>query len=297
MSKTFRPIEKVGFIGLGIMGSSMAGHILAAGHELHVFNRTRAKADALVARGAVWHDHPGEIAAICDVVLTIVGMPHDVEDVYLGEGGLLARAQPGAILIDMTTSSPSLALRIAQEGAKAGVHVLDAPVSGGDVGARNAKLSIMVGGSQAAFDHVSALLALMGENIVRQGEAGAGQHTKMANQIAIASTMMAVSESLAYAKRCGLAPKVVLKSIGSGAAASFALSALGPRMLDGDFAPGFYVRHFIKDMTIALAEAEKMGLELPGLTQARALYQRLADSGFADDGTQALFRLYDGSRS
>ena len=297
MSKTFRPIEKVGFIGLGIMGSSMAGHILAAGHELHVFNRTRAKADALVARGAVWHDHPGEIAAICDVVLTIVGMPHDVEDVYLGEGGLLARAQPGAILIDMTTSSPSLALRIAQEGAKAGVHVLDAPVSGGDVGARNAKLSIMVGGSQAAFDHVSALLALMGENIVRQGEAGAGQHTKMANQIAIASTMMAVSESLAYAKRCGLAPKVVLKSIGSGAAASFALSALGQRMLDGDFAPGFYVRQFIKDMTIALAEAEKMGLELPGLTQARALYQRLADSGFADDGTQALFRLYDGSRS
>lgn len=296
MTKTFRSIEKVGFIGLGIMGSSMAGHILAAGYELHVFNRTRVKADALVARGAVWHDNPGDIAGVCDVVLTIVGMPHDVESVYLGESGLLARAQPGAILIDMTTSSPSLAVRIAHEGAKADVHVLDAPVSGGDVGARNAKLSIMVGGSEAAFDHVSPLFKLMGENIVLQGEAGAGQHTKMANQIAIASTMMAVSESLAYAKQCGLDPKIVLKSIGSGAAASFALSALGPRMLDGDFAPGFYVRHFIKDMTIALAEADKMGLDLPGLAQARALYQRLADAGFADDGTQALFRLYGGSR-
>ena len=195
----------------------------------------------------------------------------------------------------MTTSSPSLAQRIAAVGAAKGVAVLDAPVSGGDVGARNAKLSIMIGGDGAAVAHVRPLLALMGENVVRQGEAGAGQHTKMANQITIASNMMAVCESLAYAKKAGLDPRVVLKSIGAGAAASFALNNLGPRMLDGDFAPGFYVRHFIKDMGIALAEAEGMGLALPGLTQAKALYDRLAAAGHEDEGTQALFRLYAGA--
>jgi 3-hydroxyisobutyrate dehydrogenase len=292
---TLREIKKVGFIGLGIMGRSMAGHILAKGYELHVFNRTRAKAEDLLARGAVWHDMPGEIAAACDAVFTIVGFPQDVEDIYLGPGGLIAHAPPGAVLVDMTTSSPSLARRIAEVGAAKGVAVLDAPVSGGDIGARNGKLSIMVGGDAAAVDHIIPLFSLMGENIVRQGEAGAGQHTKMANQIAIASTMMAVCESLAYAKKAGLDPKQVLKSIGTGAASSFALVHLGPRMLDGDFAPGFYVRHFVKDMSIALAEAERMKLDLPGLAQAKALYERLAAAGHADDGTQALFRLYSGT--
>lgn len=289
-----RPIRKVGFIGLGIMGSSMAGHVLAAGYELHVFNRTRAKADGLVAKGAVWHDRPGELAAECDAVLSIVGMPDDVEALYLGDDGLVACATPGTVLVDMTTSSPSLAMRIAAAGADKGVAVLDAPVSGGDVGARSAKLSIMAGGEEAAFDHVAPVLATMGENILRQGGPGAGQHTKMANQIAIACNMMAVCESLSYAARAGLDPKAVLKSIGAGAAASFALAVLGPRMLDGDFAPGFYVRHFIKDMGIALAEAERMGLDLPGLAQAKRLYDRLAAAGHADDGTQALFRLYAG---
>jgi len=289
---SLRPIRKVGFIGLGIMGSSMAGHVLAAGYELHVFNRTASKADALVARGAVRHDRPGELAAVCDAVFSIVGMPADVEELYLGADGLVARAAAGTVLVDMTTSSPSLAARIAAAGAAKGVAVLDAPVSGGDVGARNAKLSIMVGGEEAAFAQVTPVLKAMGENIVLQGGPGAGQHTKMANQIAIASNMMAVSESLAYARRAGLDPRRVLTSIGSGAAASFALTVLGPRMLDGDFAPGFYVRHFIKDMGIAIAEAERMGLDLPGLAQAKRLYDRLAAEGHADDGTQALFRLY-----
>jgi 3-hydroxyisobutyrate dehydrogenase len=288
----FSDIKTVGFIGLGIMGQSMAGHLLAGGYQLHVYNRSPAKAEQLIARGAVWHDRPGEIAAVCDVVITMVGFPQDVEDIYLAPDGLVAQARPGTVLIDMTTSSPSLAQRIAAVGAAKGVAVLDAPVSGGDVGARNAKLSIMVGGAEQAVEHVRPLLALMGENVVRQGEAGAGQHTKMANQITIASNMMAVCESLAYAKKAGLDPKIVLKSIGAGAAASFALNNLGPRMLDGDFAPGFYVRHFIKDMGIALAEAERLGLALPGLTQAKALYDQLAAAGHDDEGTQALFRLY-----
>ncbi len=287
-----REIKKVGFIGLGIMGRSMAGHILTGGYELHVFNRSRDKAEDLAARGAVWRDTPGEIAAACDAVITMVGFPQDVEEIYLGAAGLIAQARPGVVLIDMTTSSPSLAARIADVAAAKGIAAIDAPVSGGDVGARNAKLSIMIGGDARAVEHVRPLFSLMGENIVRQGEAGAGQHTKMANQIAIASNMMAVCESLAYAKRAGLDPRQVLKSIGTGAAASFALNALGPRMLDDDFTPGFYIRHFIKDMGIALAEAERLKLDLPGLAQAKALYDRLAASGHADDGTQALFRLY-----
>lgn len=287
------PFHKIGFIGLGIMGNSMAGHILAAGHELHVFNRTRAKAENLLAKGAVWHDVPGEIAGICDVVITIVGYPEDVEAIYLGPDGLIAQAQADTILVDMTTSSPSLARRIAEAASSRSCKVLDAPVSGGDIGARNAKLSIMVGGDAETLERIRPLLALMGGNIVHQGAAGAGQHTKMANQVAIASTMMAVSESLAYAKQAGLDPHRVLSAIGTGAAASFLLSNLGPRMLDGDFAPGFFVRHFVKDMKIALTEAKLMKLDLPGLTQARALYARLVEVGHADDGTQALFRLYD----
>jgi 3-hydroxyisobutyrate dehydrogenase len=248
----------------------------------------------LIARGAVWHDTPGEIAALCDVVITIVGFPSDVEAIYLAPDGLVAQAKPGTVLIDMTTSSPSLAQRIAEAGAAKGVAVLDAPVSGGDTGARNAKLSIMIGGDEAAVEHVRPVLGLMGENVVRQGGAGAGQHTKMANQITIASNMMAVCESLAYAKKAGLDPRIVLKSISTGAAASFALSNSGPRMLDGDFAAGFYVRHFIKDMGIAITEADRMGLALPGLKQAKALYDQLAAEGHEDEGTQALFRLYAG---
>ncbi|SSC68570.1 NAD(P)-dependent oxidoreductase [Ciceribacter selenitireducens] len=284
--------KKVGFIGLGIMGRSMAGHILDGGHELHVYNRTRSKADELVARGAIWHDTAGDVAAACDVVITIVGYPKDVEETYLGAGGIVEQAKAGTILIDMTTSSPTLAGEIAAKAAEKGVSVLDAPVSGGDIGARAAKLSIMVGGTEEAFAAALPLFQLMGENIVHQGGPGAGQHTKMCNQIAIAATMLAVSESLAYAKASGLDAKRVLSSIGTGAASSFLLNNLGPKMLNDDYAPGFYVHHFIKDMSIAIAEAERMKLDLPALALAKQLYEKLAAGGFGEEGTQAIFRVY-----
>ncbi|MFA7413401.1 MAG: NAD(P)-dependent oxidoreductase [Rhizobium sp.] len=284
--------KKVGFIGLGIMGRSMAGHILDGGHELHVYNRTRSKADELVARGAIWHDTAGDAAAACDVVITIVGYPKDVEETYLGAGGIVERAKAGTILIDMTTSSPTLAGEIAARAAERGVPVLDAPVSGGDIGARAAKLSIMVGGTEEAFAAALPLFQLMGENIVHQGGPGAGQHTKMCNQIAIAATMLAVSESLAYAKASGLDAKRVLSSIGTGAASSFLLNNLGPKMLNDDYAPGFYVHHFIKDMSIAITEAERMKLDLPALALAKQLYEKLAAGGFGEEGTQAIFRVY-----
>lgn len=284
--------KKVGFIGLGIMGRSMAGHILDGGHELNIYNRTRSKADELVARGAIWHDTAGDAAAASDVVITIVGYPKDVEETYLGAGGIIERAKVGTILIDMTTSSPTLAGEIAAKAAEKGIAVLDAPVSGGDVGARTAKLSIMVGGTEEAFAAALPLFQLMGESIVRQGGAGAGQHTKMCNQIAIAATMLAVSESLAYAKASGLDAKRVLSSIGTGAASSFLLNNLGPKMLNDDYAPGFYVHHFIKDMSIAIAEAERMKLDLPALALAKQLYEKLAAGGFGEEGTQAIFRVY-----
>lgn len=284
--------KKVGFIGLGIMGRSMAGHILDGGHELNVYNRTRSKADELVARGAIWHDTAGDVAAASDVVITIVGYPKDVEETYLGAGGIIERAKVGTILIDMTTSSPTLAGEIAAKAAEKGIAVLDAPVSGGDVGARTAKLSIMVGGTEEAFAAALPLFQLMGESIVRQGGPGAGQHTKMCNQIAIAATMLAVSESLAYAKASGLDAKRVLSSIGTGAASSFLLNNLGPKMLNDDYAPGFYVHHFIKDMSIAIAEAERMKLDLPALALAKQLYEKLAAGGFGEEGTQAIFRVY-----
>ena len=284
--------KPVAFMGLGIMGTHMAGHILAAGHPLHVFNRTRAKADALIARGAIWHDTPSDTAAAADVVITIVGFPSDVEDLYLGSGEIVARARPGAILIDMTTSSPSLAKRIAEAATSRGVSALDAPVSGGEIGARDAKLSIMVGGDAEPFSAALPILRLMGPNVVLQGGPGAGQHTKLSNQIVIAGTMLGVAEGLAYARGVGLDPKQVLGSIGTGAAGGFLLNNLGPKMIDGDFAPGFFVEHFLKDLSIALAEAKQLGLDLEGARTATAQYTKLAQAGGSRDGTQALFRLY-----
>jgi 3-hydroxyisobutyrate dehydrogenase len=283
----------VGFIGLGIMGRSMAGHLLAAGHRLHVYNRSRDKADELVAKGATWHDTPGEVAAHADVVITMVGYPKDVEEVYLGAEGIIARARAGAIVIDMTTSSPALAERIADAAAKRGIKALDAPVSGGDIGAREAKLSIMVGGDPATFDAALPVLRRMGANIVLQGGPGAGQHTKMCNQIVIASTIMGVCEGLAYARDAGLDAETVLKSIGGGAASGFQLNMLGARIIKGDFAPGFFIEHFIKDMSIALSEAERMRLDLPGLTLAKRLFEELVAKGHGRSGTQALFKYYE----
>ncbi|GBF78082.1 hypothetical protein PA598K_06685 [Paenibacillus sp. 598K] len=283
---------KVGFIGIGVMGKSMAGHLAKAGYPLHIYTRTAEKAQALVDEGAVWHDTPAKLAAACDVIVTMVGFPKDVEEIYLGEDGIIAHAREGAYLIDMTTSSPLLAQRIHEAARAKGQAALDAPVSGGDVGARNAALSIMVGADPEHYEQALPLLEVMGKNIVRQGGPGAGQHTKMCNQIAIASGMVGVCEALAYAESAGLDPKTVLSSIESGAAGSWSLTNLGVRIIDGDFEPGFYVKHFIKDMGIALESAREMGMDTPGLALAHSLYQRLAEQGYEDKGTQALFKIW-----
>lgn len=285
-------MSSIAFIGTGVMGRSMAGHLLKAGHTLHVHNRTRAKAQALLDAGAHWHDSAGAAAAPADFVFTIVGFPADVEATYLGAGGILATAKRGAVLVDMTTSSPLLARQIADAAVAKGLAALDAPVSGGDVGAREARLVIMVGGDAAAFARTKPLFELMGQNIALHGGPGAGQHCKMANQISIASIMMSWCEALTYAQRAGLDPAKVIGSIGGGAAASWSLNNLAPRALKGDFAPGFYVKHFLKDMRIALESAEAMRLDLPGLKQAKRLYDEVAARGWGEDGTQALLRLY-----
>ena len=282
----------IAFIGTGVMGRSMAGHLMAAGHALHVFNRTRDKAKPLVDSGATWHGSAGEAAAHADVVITMLGFPHDVEESYLGKGGILEKARKGALLIDMTTSSPLLARKISAAASATGLVALDAPVSGGDVGAKEARLVIMVGGDPAAYERALPVLSLMGKNLALQGPAGAGQHCKMANQIACAVGMVAWVEALAYAKSAGLDPSKVHGSISGGAAGSWALTILGPRALSGDFAPGFYVKHIRKDIGIAVASAEEMGLELPGLDCARRRYDQVASRGWEEFGTQVLYRLY-----
>lgn len=282
----------IGFIGVGVMGKSIARHLLAAGYPVKVYTRTKAKADELLAQGATWAQTPKEIAEAANVIFTMVGLPSDVEEVYFGENGLISNANIDTYLIDMTTSTPSLAIKIYQAAKEKGLHALDAPVSGGDIGARDGKLSIMVGGDEADFTDVEHLLQHFGTNIVYQGSAGSGQHTKMCNQITIASNMIGVSEALVYAKNAGLDPEKVLKSISSGAAGSWSLSNLGPRMVNGDFEPGFYIKHFIKDMKIALDEAQAMDINLPGLSLAKSLYQQLADEGEENSGTQALYKYW-----
>jgi 3-hydroxyisobutyrate dehydrogenase len=284
--------HSIAFIGTGVMGRSMAGHLQRAGHTLHVHNRTKAKAQALLDAGARWHDNAGSAAAAADFVITIVGFPQDVEETYLGAGGVLAQARPGTVLIDMTTSSPELARRIAEAAAARGLAALDAPVTGGDVGAREARLSIMVGGDAAAFARARPLFECMGKTIIHHGGAGSGQICKLANQIAIASVMMSWCEAFAFGQRAGLDPVRVLESIGGGAAGSVGMNVLGPRALKGDFAPGFYVKHFLKDLRLALECAAAMQLELPGLVQAKKLYDEVSRRGWDDAGTQALFRLY-----
>lgn len=283
----------IGLIGTGVMGKSMAGHFIKAGYEVHVYTRTKAKAEELLQQGAIWQDSPGQVAQHSNVIITMVGFPSDVEEVYLGQQGILNQAKPGSCLIDMTTSSPMLAVKIYNEALKHQLAALDAPVSGGDIGAKEAKLSIMVGGDKDVFDKLLPLFEIIGSNIVYQGQAGAGQHTKMCNQIAIASNMIGVCEALVYAKKAGLDPSTVLSSIASGAAGSWSLSNLAPRIIAGNYAPGFYVKHFIKDMGIALQAAEEMKLDMPGLSLAKSLYEQLAASGEADSGTQALYKILD----
>lgn len=285
-------IRSVAFVGTGVMGAAMAGHLMDAGFELRVHNRTRAKAEALLERGAVWCDTPGDAARDSDAVITMVGYPADVEETYLGEGGIIASARPGTLVIDMTTSSPALAERVASAADAAGLMALDAPVSGGDVGARNATLTIMVGGDAAAYERALPLFEVMGRTVALHGAPGAGQHCKMANQIAIAATMLGLAECLAYAKAAGLDPTRVIETLSGGSAQTWSLQNYGPRVLSGDFAPGFYVKHFVKDLRIATAEAEAMGIDLPGLDLARRLYEALEAGGGSELGTQALWLLY-----
>ena len=279
---------QIGWVGTGVMGASMASHLLRAGHAITVFTRTRARAQSLLDEGATWVDTPGDLARRSDAVFSMVGYPSDVEEVYLGAEGVLAGLKPGSLAVDFTTSSPALARRLAGVGRERGVDVLDAPVSGGDIGARNATLSIMVGGEPQAFDRARPLLEHVGKTILLQGPPGSGQHTKMVNQILIAGTMVGVGEALTYARAAGLDLEQVLGSVGGGAAASWALQNLVPRIIRGDMEPGFYVEHFIKDMGIALAEAEAMHLALPGLAVAKQLYHTVVAYGGARNGTQAI---------
>jgi 3-hydroxyisobutyrate dehydrogenase len=279
---------RIGWIGTGVMGSSMCGHLIGAGFAATVTNRTRTKAQGLVDRGARWADTPRAVAEASDVVFSIVGFPSDVRSVILGPEGALAGSQKGAILVDMTTSEPSLAVEIAEQAGKRGVQSVDAPVSGGDVGAREARLSIMIGGDKEIVDALAPCWKAMGKTIVHQGPPGAGQHAKMVNQILIATNMIGVCEALLYGYRAGLDLNVVMQSVASGAAGSWSLSNLGPRIINGNFEPGFFVEHFIKDMGIALAESKRLGLSMPGLALAHQLYLSLAAQGHGRDGTHAL---------
>lgn len=283
----------VGFIGTGVMGRHMAGHLLAAGYPVHVYTRSPEKARELLGRGAVWADTPADLARSCDVIITMVGYPTDVEAVYFGQNGLLDALRTGTVLVDMTTSSPDLAQRIAAAAAERGGQALDAPVSGGDKGAREGTLSIMVGGPDAAFARVKPIFKFLGKTIVHHGPAGAGQHCKMSNQIAVAASTVGVCEALAYAERAGLDAEALLRSISSGAAGSWTLSNLAPRILQGDFAPGFYVKHMVKDLRLAVEAAHLAGASVPALELYLQLYEKLSESGHAEDGTHALYKLYE----
>lgn len=283
---------KIGFIGTGVMGASMAGHLIKGGHEVAVYNRTKAKAETLLSQGAQWCDTPDSAAQFAELVITMVGYPKDVEEIYFGKQGILENAKPGTYVVDMTTSSPKLAQRIYDAAKAKGLKALDAPVSGGDVGARNGNLSIMVGGDAEDVEALRPIFALMGPTLHHQGGAGAGQHTKMCNQIAIAGTMLGVCEAVAYAEKAWLDPTKVLKSISSGAAGSWTMTNLAPRMIAYDDKPGFYIKHFIKDMRIALESAQEMGLLTPGLKLVKEIYDELAEQGMENKGTQALIQFY-----
>lgn len=279
---------KIGWIGTGVMGNSMCGHLIDAGFSASIYSRTRSKTDALVAKGATLCNSPAEVAGQSDVIFSIVGFPTDVRSVLLGEDGALSRSKSGNILVDMTTSEPSLAVEVYHAAKKKGVYSVDAPVSGGDVGAREARLSIMIGGDKEIVEALQPCWEAMGKTIVHQGGAGAGQHTKMVNQTLIASGMIGVCEALLYGYKAGLDLNTVMQSVASGAAGSWSLSNLGPRIIENNFDPGFFVEHFIKDMGIALDEAKRMQLSLPGLALAHQMYLALQAQGHGRDGTHSL---------
>ncbi|MGM9903462.1 2-hydroxy-3-oxopropionate reductase [Enterococcus sp. 10A9_DIV0425] len=283
---------KIGFIGTGVMGSAIVRHLLKAGHEVTVYNRTKAKAETLVKEGAVWADTPKLVADNSQVIFSMVGYPSDVEEIYYGNNGIFTTELAKKILVDLTTSTPTLAEKIAETAEKKGAKALDAPVSGGDLGAKNGTLTIMVGGEEAVYDQVLPLLHEFGTTITLHGSAGKGQHTKMANQLMIAGTMTGMTEMLVYAQKANLDLEKVIATLSGGSAANWSLSNYAPRILKEDYTPGFFVKHFIKDLKIALDEAEKQSLQLPATKEALKLYEQLADKGFENDGTQALIKLW-----
>ena len=283
----------IGFIGLGVMGAPMAGHIRASGERLLIYTRTKSKARLVLDTGAEWRDSPKQIVEECDVVFTMVGYPKDVEEIYFGPDGLIENARPGTIFVDFTTSSPDLAVKIYESAKARGLSAIDAPVSGGDIGAKNATLTIMVGGDEETFQKVKPLLETVGKTVILQGGPGAGQHTKMANQIAVAGNLLGTVEALIYAKNAGLDPKHVLLSIANGAAQSWQLSNNAPRMLERNFDPGFYIKHFLKDLRIALDSAHAMHIELPMLVLSEKLFAKMVNEGMGELGTQAIYLLYE----
>jgi 3-hydroxyisobutyrate dehydrogenase len=286
-------METIGWIGTGVMGSSMCTHLLKAGYNTNVYTRTQSKAQKLIETGAQWCNSPAEVAVNSDYVFTIVGYPQDVEEVMLGENGVIANARKGTYVIDMTTSTPALAEHIHATAVKRGIYTLDAPVSGGDVGARNGTLAIMVGGERATFDKVQPFFNIMGENVAYMGGPGKGQHTKMSNQILIASTMIGVVESLLYAYKAGMDLHEVIAVIGKGAASSWSINNLGTRIADGNYDPGFFIKHFVKDMRIALDESRRMGIALPGLALAQQFYTSAMALGLENLGTQGLYKVFE----
>ena len=283
---------RIGFIGVGVMGNGMVKNLLSHGYEVNAYTRTRAKALEALEAGAEWRESAADCVRDADAVITMVGFPPDVEEVYFGEKGILANARPGTLVIDMTTTSPRLAQRIYTEAADRGLSALDAPVSGGDTGARAGTLAIMVGGDREAFDRAVPIFEAMGKSIRYMGAAGSGQHTKMANQIAIAGTLAGVCEAIAYARAAGLDVDEVISTISGGAASSWQLANNGPKSAHGDFAPGFFIKHFIKDMTLADGEARARDLPMPVLEKVLAMFRALEAQGYGDEGTQALIRAY-----
>jgi 3-hydroxyisobutyrate dehydrogenase len=287
------PQQTIGWIGTGVMGKSMCSHIIKAGYPVLAYTRTKEKALALLDMGATWCDSPKEVTGSSDIIFTMVGYPEDVEEVYFSQNGIIRNARPDSILVDMSTSMPSLARKISHEAKKYGCHSLDAPVSGGDVGAREATLAIMVGGERERFEDVLPLFRILGATISLMGGPGAGQHTKMSNQILIASTMIGVVESLLYAYKAGLDQGAVIDIISTGAASSWSLNNLGRRIIKGDFNPGFFIKHFIKDMGIALDEARRMKLALPGLALACQFYTAASAQGWENLGTQGVYKVFE----
>jgi 3-hydroxyisobutyrate dehydrogenase len=287
-------MERIGFVGTGVMGTGIINNLLKAGYEVTIYNRTKAHAQGLIDAGARWAASPAKVAADAPITFSMVGFPQDVADVYFNEQGILAGAQAGSIVVDMTTSTPTLARKIAAAAGQRGTAAVDAPVSGGDIGAQNGTLTIMVGGDQAALPQLQPIFDVIGSQTHYFGTAGSGQHAKMANQIMVAGTMTGLTETLAYAKAAGLNLEDVLTTVGGGAAANWSLTNYGPRILAGDYTPGFFAKHFLKDLRIALDEAERMHLELPATAAAKQLYEQLVDAGHGNDGTQALIKLYPG---